>query len=300
MGSMFDTNPNLIQEAPRHTYWPFAVKEATPLVLIHDGGGTVYSYHLLGELGRQVYGIFNPNYESGKRWEGGIPEMARHYLGLIKAVIPSGKIIIGGWSLGGLLSLEVAHLIAVDPQNTLDLLGIVMIDSVCPIVSTPPSVPIVPRTIQWSKHTKQETRERVLRCFDRAREMLMQWKLPEWAEAQPTGEQQEQGDGGHEKNTPPLEPKTASTNHTNARPPKVILLRAMEAVPAEGGIAMVDTHRDDRLLGWGQYREDLITTVMDIPGHHYNIFEMESTEAVTEAIRQACLKLEAGRKDQIW
>lgn len=284
MGTLFETNPNLISEPlSPHT-------SAAPLVLIHDGGGTTYSYHLLGDLGRTVYGIFNPNYETGMRWEGGIPEMARHYLALIKSVVPRGRIILGGWSLGGLISLEVAHLIATDPGNTLELLGIVMVDSVCPILVTAPLVPIVPRKIQWGEHTKQETKDRVLRCFDLAREMVSQWTLPRWEDGELSGvkERGEEGGGGV-NGSHSSKPTTASTS---LRPPRVILLRAMEAVPAEGGITAVDTHRGDRLLGWKNYREDLITRVMDIPGHHFSIFDFDNLDAVTEAINKACLELE--------
>ncbi|GAB1314828.1 hypothetical protein MFIFM68171_05038 [Madurella fahalii] len=290
MGTLFETNPALIQGHAKTTDWACPAQGETPLVLIHDGGGTTYSYHLLGDLGRPVYGIFNPSYETGREWEGGIPEMARYYLALIKSVVPKGKIIIGGWSLGGLLSLEVAHLIAVDPENTLDLLGIVMVDSVCPIVVTAPLVPIVPRTIQWSDHTKQETRDRVLRCFDMAREMVMEWEMPRWADEEPVTKEQENKNGEVKTTRNIGQRKTASAG---PRPPRVILLRAMEAVPAQGGITAVDTHRGDRLLGWEQYRKGLVTMVMDVPGHHYSIFELENVDAATEAINKACLELEA-------
>jgi thioesterase domain-containing protein len=69
------------------------------LVLIHDGGGLISSYFWLGPIGREVFGIFNPRFESGGQWEGGLPEMANAYTSLIKSVVPSGKILIGGNTL---------------------------------------------------------------------------------------------------------------------------------------------------------------------------------------------------------
>lgn len=69
---------------------------ATPLVLLHDGGGTVLSYQALGPLDRAVYGISDPRFNSGKPWDGGIPEMARAYLQMIKAELPQRNIILGG------------------------------------------------------------------------------------------------------------------------------------------------------------------------------------------------------------
>jgi thioesterase domain-containing protein len=278
MGSMFDENPTLIQEGSypseddgltQQQQWS---KKPTPLVLIHDGGGTIFSYHCLGDLDRPVYGIANPLYESGEAWAGGIPEMASNYLGFIKSAIPSGDVIIGGWSLGGLISLEVARQMADDRDRSLNLLGIVMIDSVCPVMMDVPRVQLVQHAMQWSEHTKQETRERVMRCFSEAVRMLREWTLPVW-------------DGQHGK---------GFGAPVARRPPPVVLLRAMGKVPVPGeGVTRVDIHRTDRQLGWGNYREDLITKVIDIPGHHFNIFHTEDNlDATTEAIRRACAELE--------
>lgn len=69
---------------------------ATPLVLIHDGGGTTVSYFYLESLNRNVYAIQNPNFYSGEKWEDGLTEMGRIYASLIRSEIPSGPIILGG------------------------------------------------------------------------------------------------------------------------------------------------------------------------------------------------------------
>lgn len=70
--------------------------KATPLILLHDGGGTVLSYQALGPLDRDVYGISDPRFDAGKPWAGGIPEMARAYLQMIKAELPQRNILLGG------------------------------------------------------------------------------------------------------------------------------------------------------------------------------------------------------------
>jgi thioesterase domain-containing protein len=288
---MFEENPNLIQEAHSTNNALPWTRKSTPLVLIHDGGGTVFSYYCLGDLGRQVYGIHNPHYQSGETWEGGIPEMAAHYLKLIKSVVPSGDIIIGGWSLGGLLSLEVAHQLANEKRKTLNLLGIVMVDSVCPMVLTTPVLPVIQHDVQWGKHTKQETKDRILRSFAQATKMVREWTLPVWdcnKQVANHEEKQENGTNGNGRITLP------KANSTTARPPPVILLRAIEPVPVpEEGLSRVDVHRGDSLLGWGGYRKDLITKVVDIPGHHFNIFHTEENlETSTNEIKKACLDLE--------
>ncbi|KAL2132243.1 hypothetical protein VTI74DRAFT_4066 [Chaetomium olivicolor] len=278
---MFDTNPNLVQEYhPPKGASPWS-KEPTPLILIHDGGGTIFSYYCLGDLGRAVYGISNPHFQSGKAWEGGIPEMARQYIKFIKKAVPKGNVIIGGWSLGGLISLEVARQLAEEKGSGLNLLGIVMIDSVCPVVLTEPALPVVQHAVQWGEHTKHETKERVTRCFEHATKMVRDWTLPTWGDEEAQDKEGKNGFHG-------------SVRSPKGRPPPVVLLRAMDRVPvSKEGVSRVDIHREDQLLGWGNYRKDLITKVMDIPGHHFNIFHTdESLETTTEGIKMACSELE--------
>lgn len=71
--------------------------KGAPLFLIHDGGGTIFSYYFLGDLGRTVYGIPNPRFGSDEPiWENGIPEMARAYAQLIRSKVAAGDILVGG------------------------------------------------------------------------------------------------------------------------------------------------------------------------------------------------------------
>jgi pimeloyl-ACP methyl ester carboxylesterase len=271
------TNPTLIQEGPRVAPW----KKITPLVLIHDGGGTIFSYHCLDHLDRPTYGIANPRYFTGEPWEGGIPEMARHYLKLIKSVIPRGKIILGGWSLGGLISMEIARLVAEDPA--LCLVGLIMIDSVFPSRwHIDRGVPVVQHAIEWNERTRQETRDAIMRCFKYAGEMVSKWTLPTWGDENA----KEEGDES---------PGPTDCSRVLA-PPPVILLRAELPVPvAEPGVSRVDLLRHDRFLGWDQYRKDLITDVVDLPNcHHFNIFVgEEALDLVTAKINKACRDLDA-------
>lgn len=139
-----------------------------------------------------------------------------------------------------------------------------MVDSVCPVIVANPSWrPIVEHNIVWSENTREETKEKVMRCFSEAVRMLKEWKLPDW-------------------------------EATRLRPPPVVLLRALECVPEPGeGMSRVDIYRSDPQLGWGNYRKGLISKVIDIPGHHFNIFHTEENlDATTEAIKKACQEIE--------
>ncbi|KAK3940837.1 Alpha/Beta hydrolase protein [Diplogelasinospora grovesii] len=373
---MSDTNPNLIQEEDNNN--PSAGAGAVPLVLIHDGGGTVFSYHLLGPLNRALYGIWNPCYYvpprgRSRNWES-IPEMAEHYITLITKTLPfprdggrgRRRVILGGWSLGGLLSLEIAHQIATQSEKDIgvDVLGIVMVDSICPLSyqknhgggrmeeeggyspisaqqqqQQPSSkdstledgqngaegmnsknVRVVQHAMEWSPHTRPETREAVTRCFSEAGRMVSQWKLPpQWADDNNSNEQTTRTVNGQRKNYYPGWSRSTTTTTTTDRngreeglllqpppPPPVILLRCAEPVPvvvppvAEDGddvvaVSRVDLDRRDPLLGWGRYRPDLITRVEELPGvHHFNIFTTaERLDIVTEKIKRACFKIES-------
>ncbi|KAL2169565.1 hypothetical protein VTG60DRAFT_5877 [Thermothelomyces hinnuleus] len=288
---MFDEQPSLIQEYEfsEEDDWPWEKRRRAPipLFLIHDGGGTIFSYYCLRELDRPLYGIANPNFDSGAAWAGGIPEMARHYRAFIRSALPSGgDVIVGGWSLGGLISLEIAHQIAEEARRSppgeprLRVVGIVMVDSICPVIAAASWRPIVEHNIVWSENTREETKQKVMRCFSEALRMVKEWKLPDWEGEE--GEEGEKGEEGDDGERAPL------------RPPPVVLLRALECVPEPGeGLSRVDIHRSDPQLGWGLYRKDLIAKVIDIPGHHFNLFHTEENlDATTEAIKKACREIE--------
>lgn len=278
---MFDTNPNLIQDLDGELQ--YSHRRPTPLVLVHDGGGTIFSYYCLGDLERTVYGIYNPYYHSeDKTWEGGIPEMARHYVDLIRATVPEGPIILGGWSLGGLLSLEMSKLLEGD--SAFRVVGIVMVDSVYPrnvIDGMPAPPPIVPHVTEWNENTRPETRVAVSRCFGEAMRMVRSWTPPVWG-----------FDGSGL-------PGAAVKRGLNSRgPPPVFLLRAREPVPVlEQGVSRVDVHRKDRYLGWENYRKDMIVRVVEIEGHHYNVFAIQHLDSITEKLKNACRDVEAWGKD---
>ncbi|GKT94910.1 thioesterase domain-containing protein [Colletotrichum tofieldiae] len=104
-------------------------------------------------LDRAVFGIANPRFHSGVPWEGGLPEMAATYLQMIRNTVTKSpeypalapcsssagrggkrrrRILLGGWSLGGLLSLEIARQLG-DEDEDMELVGLVMVDSVYPV-----------------------------------------------------------------------------------------------------------------------------------------------------------------------
>ncbi|WP_437630406.1 non-ribosomal peptide synthase/polyketide synthase [Sorangium sp. So ce854] len=84
-----------------------------PLFLVHGAGGSVLNYADLArhlDPARPFYGIHAPALDDG---DGALPatveEMARGYLAELRAVQPGGPYLLGGWSFGGVVALEMAQ-----------------------------------------------------------------------------------------------------------------------------------------------------------------------------------------------
>lgn len=88
-----DENPIRLQYSFKARNLP---TKATPLVLIHDAGGTIYSYLRLGSLQRDVWAIHDPYFETMKPWDGGFEQMAEHYAQLMESAGIRGPILLGG------------------------------------------------------------------------------------------------------------------------------------------------------------------------------------------------------------
>ncbi|KAI0411604.1 Alpha/Beta hydrolase protein [Xylaria grammica] len=255
-------NPTLIYEGPAT---PWLDRQPAPLILLHDGGGTTFSYHCLYPIGRALYGIHNARLDEGGYWESGVPGMASHYIELIEKAFPDGgEILLGGWSMGGLLSLEVAWQLANRPADStrpkFKILGMVFIDSVYtkrlyelrdmpeltaqPIVKSPEELKAMP------------LREKVDLNMAHARMMIAHWEVPDWK--------------GRENEIPPT-----------------ILMRAKELVH-EDGQSFVDHWRKFHLLGWDLYHDACwIKEVVELDGHHFNIFEDRYLKDITAKIAAA-------------
>lgn len=168
------------------------------------------------------------------------------------------EILLGGWSLGGMLSLQVARELAVDED--IRIKGILMVDTVCPSSVMRGS---------WRDESEEgKTKNQILsqRAMREARRMASEWEIPVWQD------------------------------DIKKKRPRVVLLKAKESVPDERGVTSLDTKRADKVLGWGQYDEDLVESVIEIDGHHFNIFEEEHISATTRAMVLGLLKLDTPPK----
>lgn len=104
----------------------------TPLFLIHPIGGSVLCYRDLAAnlaADRPVVGLQARGLIAGQRPWSSIAEMAGMYADAVERVAPSGPLLLGGWSMGGLVSLEVTRVLEGRGRKVEELL---LLDSAIP------------------------------------------------------------------------------------------------------------------------------------------------------------------------
>jgi thioesterase domain-containing protein/acyl carrier protein len=86
--------------------------EGPPLYLVHSVGGEVASFrHLAFLLGPEIrfYGIQAPPEQQNAEFAVSIEAVARHYVDVLTAFQPEGPLLLGGWSAGSTIALEMAQ-----------------------------------------------------------------------------------------------------------------------------------------------------------------------------------------------
>jgi thioesterase domain-containing protein/acyl carrier protein len=84
----------------------------TPLFLIHPPGGIVVCYQPLTAAlpaEQPVYGLRARGLHPGESLPTSVEQMAAEYRAVIEACQPHGPYLLGGWSLGGVMAMEVAQ-----------------------------------------------------------------------------------------------------------------------------------------------------------------------------------------------
>ncbi|KAH6604343.1 hypothetical protein Trco_007789 [Trichoderma cornu-damae] len=297
-------NPTKVQVTPGYK----RANPPPPLVLIHDGGGTTFGYFMLGNLYREVWAIHNPHFFDGGAFEGGMDEMARLYIKFINDTGIKGKILLGGWSLGGFLSLAVARFLAEDPEAKVKVVGIVLMD-------TPYHIPYSQEEGPTDDPKIEKIPEPIQKCFDRCDEMLEDWEVPKWDGPACDGEIVFFGVGGRRYSVPPgkvlykpfqgtwssvevpqYKPSQESQpGKALVAPPPAVLIRSTKSMPLPEGRTerfIIDKHRDDLTLGWSGNVPEFIKAVIDVNSNHYEMFEKTNDAQIQDMTVQLNLALE--------
>ena len=87
-------------------------REGTPFYCVHSIGGEVGSLSVLARLLPKdvcVYGIQVPKHDLTPAFAASVTAMASHYSDILMEFQPHGPFMLGGWSVGGVIALEMAH-----------------------------------------------------------------------------------------------------------------------------------------------------------------------------------------------
>ncbi|KAJ5019857.1 hypothetical protein K4K57_009320 [Colletotrichum sp. SAR 10_99] len=176
-------NPFLIQNATAGRSYSSARSLAAPLFLIHDASGNILSYLKLGFLGdaRKVYGISDPHFgHEGGSWLS-VDQLARHYIKLVKKVMLRGDILLGGWSFGGIVAIQMAHMLAAEGRG-LVCSGLILIDTVylspCRSLGSGANSNLAP---SMPANVTPDTRDEILVSLVRCHMLCSSWLPPSWA-----------------------------------------------------------------------------------------------------------------------
>ncbi|KAL4915855.1 hypothetical protein BDW62DRAFT_203307 [Aspergillus aurantiobrunneus] len=105
-------------------------EKTIPLVLIHDGSGSVAPYSKLKAVPFPLYGIASPISTPEGSKITTLKQMAMFYADAIRSTF-DGPVALGGWSFGGVLAYEITQ------QLKSQVAGVILIDSPSPINHQP-------------------------------------------------------------------------------------------------------------------------------------------------------------------
>ncbi|KZL81167.1 thioesterase domain containing protein [Colletotrichum incanum] len=270
-------NPTTIQDGPVPSEYSDG---PPPLFLVHDASGLVNTYYKLAPLGCRVYGLWDPKFDQDGigGWQS-IQQIAEAYVRLIRRVMIRGEIILGGWSFGGLIAVQMAHLLATSGQR-LRSVKIILIDTVFPGCNLPGAekTPAEEQHVPKLPGISDATREKLLTALMRATSIADRWHFPLWA-SRPVGCSVEDQEA-----VIILEASGVPV------PPPVVLIRAKQMVPLaeDGSKCPLDRTRFLPQLGWEHMQPDFVTCVLETAGNHYTIFDDgDNIQHISSCIKKA-------------
>ncbi|KAJ7490295.1 Alpha/Beta hydrolase protein [Mycena galericulata] len=147
----------------------FGAEGKPPLILVHDISGSPFSYLPFcshPSLSHDtIYGISalseSPSSQGFKY--SSIPAWAEVYAALIESELEADgcvDVVLGGWSLGGILAAEMARTFATRSEKKIQVLGLILIDTYAPwhelLRTSPRGLEFVGRKIESAYFTPAE------------------------------------------------------------------------------------------------------------------------------------------------
>ena len=135
-----------------------------------------------------------------------------------------------------MIALEVCRILA-SSEYKISVLGLLMIDSVCPWAKAHPGSGRIRPSFRPT--TKQAVKDKVVASFENASRMISEWKQP-----------------------------VAFTL------PPAAMIRATETMPIANSSDGLQPSKDhDWNLGWSEFTSVKFRRVVDVPGNHFSMFD---------------------------
>ncbi|KAJ6170952.1 polyketide synthase [Penicillium chermesinum] len=231
--------------------------DALPLFLVHDGSGVCMQYHRLQSLNRRAYALHDPRFINTADGWSSLRHMAESYADTIHHTT-DGPCLVGGWSFGGVVAFEAARILMA--RNHV-VKGIILIDSPPPLAHQPLSADIIEAVI-GSVETSPNALGKAIRQL---------------------------------------------THRSFFPTPPAILLRSVDGWRRDGDTSDPRGVMNPKSIenAWLQDRSDARTATkdweivtgttvrcFDIPGNHFQVFDVANVQAVSDIMVKACALLE--------
>ncbi|KAL8778964.1 MAG: hypothetical protein Q9213_007164 [Squamulea squamosa] len=248
--------------------------EATPLFCVHDGSGQGSLYGRLADIGRTLYAFSDSDFATSNLRPGSLAEMAERYASTFSKV-ETPNVILGGWSFGGVVAFEAAHILR---GRGFDVRGLVLIDSPYPHNHEP-----LPEAIIKYVLSRNSSRKGV----------------------------KNQGDVTGKSSPLLLEFKANAALLGAYSPPqtrydiKTVILRSRDTLDTSALCGVKydwlssQSTRTEAIKGWESIVGESVD-VLDIPGNHFQAFEEQNIAETGKQIEKGCRIIEEfTRKTQL-
>ncbi|EED12747.1 polyketide synthase, putative [Talaromyces stipitatus ATCC 10500] len=252
-----DTSFSMLAVTPVLTHLQNGDPSLPPLILFHDGSGTMEYYKKLKNIGSNVYAIMNPILKED-HWAKSLTDMAHQYASAISTTI-EGPFILGGWSFGGVLSHAVAQCLERLDEK---VLAVIMIDSPCPENLEPLPSAIV-KYVLGQKNLSYSTELVITAQFQKHAQFLAEYSS-----------------------------QRSATQGFIAKERKYFMIYCQDTLNTSK-ICGVDhpwlsdkNCREQALNQWEQILGRSLT-VLRIPGNHFQVFDSAYVDVVSQQLQQA-------------
>ncbi|KAL8861117.1 MAG: hypothetical protein Q9178_002331 [Gyalolechia marmorata] len=256
--SLSPHKPSLLHPSRHH--------EATPLFCFHDGSGQGSLYGRMADIGRTLYAFSDSDFATSNVRPRSLAEMAERYAATFsKAETPN--VILGGWSFGGVVAFEAAHILR---GHGFNVRGLVLIDSPYPQNHEPLPEDIIKYVL--SRNSSRNGTKNPGDFAGKSSPLLQEFK----ANAALLG--------------------AYSPPHTRCDI-RTVILRSRDTFDASALCGVKydwlssQSTRTEAIRGW----ESIVggsVDVLEIPGNHFQVFDERNIAETSKQVEKACRIIE--------